>query len=103
MKKSKIVKLVLVTGIAAACSSPHNNGYETSSRLNIRGDTTSYYSRPNIFMGHGYYHFIPFGYYYGGMYRHGGYESSGFSSRAGFSGRSVSHGGFGRSGIRVGG
>jgi len=97
MKKSKAIKLVLVAGIVASCSS--HNDYETSSRLHIRGDSTSSYTRTNTYMGHGYYHFIPFGFYAYGRYSHGGYESSGFSSRAT---SSSSRGGFGRSGFRVG-
>ena len=96
MKKSKVIKLVLVAGIAASCSS-HNNDYETSSRLHIRGDSTSSYTNAHSYMGYGYYHFIPYGFYSGRNYYHGGYESSAFSSRA------ISRSGFGRSGIRVGG
>lgn len=96
MKKSKVIKLVLVAGMVTACSS--HNDYETSSRLHIRGDSTSSYTHTSSYMGHGYYHFIPFGYYSSGRgYSHGGYESSGFSGRA------ISRSGFGHSGFHVGG
>lgn len=100
MKKSKIINLVLVAGISASCS--HNNDYETQSRLHIRGDSASHYTSTPYYGNGGYYHFIPYGMYYLGRgYSHGGYESSSFSSRA--SSSSVSRGGFGSSGIRVGG
>jgi hypothetical protein len=96
MKKSKVIKLVLVAGMAVSCSS--RNDYETSSRLHIRGDSTSHYTNTHSYMGHGYYHFIPYGFYSAGQgYRHGGYESSGFSSKA------TVRSGFGHSGMRVGG
>ena len=101
MKKSKIIKLVLVAGLAVSCS--HKDDYDTQSRLHIRGDSTSRYTQtPYYGYGGGYYHFIPFGMYsYGRGYTHGGYESNSFSSRA--ASPSVSRGGFGSSGIHVGG
>ena len=101
MKKSKIVNLVLVAGLVASCSS--RDDYEAgSSRLYVRGDSTSSYSQTPHHGGGGYFYFMPYGYYhsYGG-FRHGGYESSAFSSKA--ASPSVSRGGFGGSGIRVGG
>lgn len=104
MKKSKAVNLVLVAGLVASCSSGKND-YEASNgnnRLYVRSDSTSQYSRTPYHSGGGYYHFIPFGYYQGwGGYRHGGYESSAFSSKAG--NHAISRGGFGTSGMRVGG
>lgn len=102
MKKSKVVNLVLVAGLVASCSS--KDDYEASngsnSRLYVRSDTTSQYSHTSHHYG-GYYHFIPFGYYqpWGG-YRHGGYESSAFSSKA--ANHPISRGGFGHSGFKVG-
>lgn len=102
MRKSKVVNLVLVAGLLGSCSSEKPNESNSSSRLWVRGDTASQYSRsPHV--GGGYFHFIPYGYYhphYG--YTRGGYESSGFSSRAGSS-HGISRGGFGGSGVRVGG
>jgi len=101
MKKSKVVNLVLVAGLLASCSS--KDEYEAgNSRLYVRGDSTSHYSQTPNHGGGGYFHFIPFGYYLAsGGFRHGGYESSAFSGRA--SGHGVSRGGFGSSGVRVGG
>lgn len=100
MKKSKLINLVLVAGMAASCTP--KNDYETQSRLHIRGDSTSRYTDAHSYGYGGYYHFIPYGMYsYGRGYSHGGYESSAFSSRAASSG--VSRGGFGSSGIHVGG
>lgn len=102
MKKSKVVKLVLVASVVASCSS--RDDYEaanTNKRLYIRSDSTSNYTQTHHYGG-GYYHFVPFGYYrpWGG-YSHGGYESSAFSSKAG--NHAISRGGFGSSGVRVGG
>jgi len=102
MKKSKVVKLVLIASVAASCSS-HDDYVDANnkSRLYIRSDSTSQYSHTPYYGGYGYYHFMPFGYYhpwYG--YRHGGYDSPGFSSKAG--NHAISRGGFGGSGMRVG-
>ena len=98
MRKSKVIRLVLVASVMASCSSHDDYTYE--SRLHIRGDSTSLYTHSQgYYGGGGFYHFIPFGFYsFGRGYYHGGYESPAFSSRA-----SVSRGGFGSSGIRVGG
>lgn len=100
MKKSKVVNLVLVAGLVASCSS-RDDYVAGSNRLYIRSDTTSQYTQTHYYGG-GYYHFIPFGYYHPwGGYSHGGYESSAFSSKAG--NHAISRGGFGSSGVRVGG
>lgn len=101
MKKSKVVKLVLVAGLLSSCSSEKPKEASSTSRLWVRGDTASQYSHSS-YLGGGYFHFIPFGIYHPSYgYRRGGYESSGFSSKATRTG--VSRGGFGSSGIRVGG
>jgi len=101
MKKSKVVNLVLVAGLLRSCSSEKPKEASSTSRLWVRGDSTSQYSHAP-YVGGGYFHFIPYGFYhpyYG--YRRGGYESSGFSSKA--TSHGVSRGGFGASGVRVGG
>jgi len=98
MKKTKIIELIFVAGLATACSNK-NSDWESSSqsRMHIRGDSTSRYTTNH---GFGYYHLIPFGFMYGmNRYSHGGYESKQFSSKA--SSR-ISRGGFGSS-TRVGG
>jgi hypothetical protein len=93
MKKSKIIELIFVAGIVAACS----NNKEPQSKMHIRGDSTSSYTTNR---GFGYYHLIPFGFMYGmNRYSHGGYESNQFSSKAS---PRISRGGFGGS-TRVGG
>ncbi len=93
MKKSKIIKLIFVAGLVSACSNPK----EPESRMHIRGDSTSKYTRTHG--GFGYYHFIPYGFMMMGMnrYRHAGYESNQFSKNAS---PHVSRGGFG-SGTKV--
>jgi len=100
MKKSKMVNLVLVASVVASCSSNDDYVAGNSNRLYVRSDSTSQYSNAP-YHGGGYYHFIPFGIYsaFGG-YRHGGYESSAFSAKAG--NHAISRGGFGSSGVRVG-
>ena len=101
MKKSKMVNLVLVASVLASCSSK-DDYVAGNSRMYVRSDSTSQYSQTPYHGGGGYYHFIPFGFYqpWGG-YRHGGYQSSAFASKAG--NHAISRGGFGGSGIRVGG
>ena len=99
MKKSKIVKLVLVAGLLTTCKS--NTWNDSDRRLYVRGDTTSMYSRSPYMGGGHFFFFHPYGYYYPGLgFRHYGYESPGFSSKA--VSAHVSRGGFGSSGIRVG-
>ncbi|MDP4210293.1 MAG: hypothetical protein Q8928_15885 [Bacteroidota bacterium] len=99
MKKSKAVKLVLVASIAISCSDHHPD--KSDNRLYVRGDSASNYtSHPSYWHGGGYFWFHPYGYYsWNGGYRHSGYESPHFSSRAS---AHVSRGGFGSSGFRVG-
>jgi hypothetical protein len=101
MKKSKMVNLVLVASVKASCSSK-DDYVAGNSRMYVRSDSTSQYSQTPYHGGGGYYHFIPFGFYQPlGGYRHGGYQSSAFSSKAG--NHAISRGGFGGSGVRVGG
>lgn len=102
MKKSKAINLVLVAGLVGACSTQKPNEGNSTSRLWVRGDSTSQYSHAPHTGGGGYFHFIPFGFYHPHLgYTRGGYESSGFSSKA-TSSHGISRGGFGHSGARVG-
>ena len=97
MKKSSIIELVLVAGLASSCNFPKT---EPAKRLYVRGDSTSQYSASQYgHTGH-YVHFSPYGYFGGRGYSHGGYESGSFSGKA--MKASVSRGGFGYSGFRVG-
>lgn len=98
MKKSKFVNLVLVAGLVASCSQHGNQ--DRNSRLYVRGDSTSGYSQTPRTHGSHFFYCSPYGMYspYGG-FRHGGYASSGFSSKAS---NHISRGGFGSSGIHVG-
>lgn len=97
MKKSSIIELVLVAGIVSACNFPKA---EKASRLHVRGDSTDQYTTSPAGHGGTYVHYSPYGYYGGSGYRHAGYESGSFSGKAIRS--SVSRGGFGHSGFRVG-
>ncbi len=98
MKKSKFVNLVLVAGLVVSCS--QHKDQDKNSRLFVRGDSASSYSQTPRTHGGGFFYCSPYGMYspYRG-YSHGGYESSGFASKA--SGH-ISRGGFGSSGIHVG-
>ncbi|MGC3979249.1 MAG: hypothetical protein QM751_14070 [Paludibacteraceae bacterium] len=104
MKKSKIIKLVLVSVTLASCN--HSNKQEHDRKVYMRSDSTAGYSRTE---GHshfgGYYAFRPYGVYYQGGYIRSGYYSNGIheSSNIGhnsFKGTSV-RGGFGRSTFHV--
>ncbi|WP_243348230.1 hypothetical protein [Parabacteroides sp. FAFU027] len=97
MKKSSIIELVLVAGITSSCN--HQKA-EPAKRLFVRGDSTSQYTASQRgHTGH-YVHFYPYGYFGGSGYSHAGYESGSISGKA--TSGSVSRGGFGYSGFRVG-
>lgn len=100
MKKSKVVNLVLVAGLLASCNTTHKEE-QADSRLYVRGDSASQYSRSQHTGTGSYFHFLPFGIYSAmGGYRHTGYTSPGFSSKA--TSPHIARGGFGTSGVRVG-
>lgn len=102
MKKSKFIKLVLVTSVlATACTEEKKEKQwgEDDSRLHVRTDTTR-----NEYTNHhgGYFHFYPWGYFLMGSYHRSGYGSSGLNPRTSGEFGNVSRGGFGRSAFKVG-
>jgi hypothetical protein len=107
MKKSKFIKLVLVTSVLATANNAQAQNKEwgdekenqKNSRLHVRTDTTR-----NEYTNHhgGYFHFYPWGYFLMGSYHRSGYGSSGLNPRTNGEFSKVSRGGFGRSAYRVG-
>ena len=87
MKKSKVISLVLVTGLLGCSHTKDHN------RLFLRTDTTSKYTAGTSGY-HGYYVFRPYGIFYGGTYMRQGYSNQGVH----VSESSVTRGGFGESG-----
>lgn len=106
MKKSKIVKLVLLASVMASCNNPTPKQEEK--KVYLRSDTTASYSRATGFNGHhgmGYFAFVPYGLFMNNGYRHTGYYSSGISEKSNVGRNPVKgsavRGGFGRSGSHV--
>jgi hypothetical protein len=103
MKKSNIIKLVLVT---AALSSCNHHKTDHDRKVYMRADTTAEYS-PTEGHSHfgGYYAFRPYGMYNSGWYCRAGYYSSGIheSSNIGHSTFKLAsvRGGFGSSSFHV--
>jgi len=112
MKKSKSIKLVLITAALASCYQQKKEGR----KVFMRSDTTANYSRVNTqtenegVSGSGshstwYYAFRPYGYYSGGEYTRYGFYSSGISEHSNIGSNSfkgvVSRGGFGGEGVSV--
>ena len=115
MKKSKSIKLVLITAALASCHQQKKEGR----KVYMRSDTTANYSRVNTQNdnenggggsssgGHStwYYAFRPYGYYSGGGYTRYGFYSSGISEHSNIGSNSfkgvVSRGGFGGEGVSV--
>lgn len=117
MKKSKFIKLVLITSALASChKEPLNN--TNDQKVYMRSDSTAHYSRTHCY-GHGngwlwYYAFRPYGYYNGGYgsgnYNHVGYYSGGISENSNLGSNHIktshssshsSRGGFGSGGFHV--
>lgn len=103
MKKSSIIKLVLVTAALSSCGN-HKPSHDR--KVYMRSDSTADYARTE---GHshfgGYYVFRPYGMYNTGSYRRAGYYSCGIneSSNIGhnsFKGSTI-RGGFGSSSFHV--
>ena len=103
MKKSSIIKLVLVTAALSSCNN-HKSSHDR--KVYMRSDSTADYSNTE---GHshfgGYYVFRPYGMYNSGSYYRAGYYSSGIheSSNIGhnsFKGTTI-RGGFGSSSFHV--
>ncbi|WP_428330671.1 hypothetical protein [Mucilaginibacter sp.] len=87
MKKSKVISLVLVTGLlGCGRKQPEQN------RLYLRTDSSGYYTRATPGY-HGYYIFRPYGTFYGGYYMRQGYSNSIVHTAE----PSVTRGGFGGS------
>jgi hypothetical protein len=112
MKKSSIIKLVLVSTVMASCSpkkeeSDWSSGESRQKKVYMRSDTSAHYSRSHF--GHGmlsYFIFRPYGSYMsGGGYRRMGFYSDAInhSSNVGRSSSksSFTRGGFGSSSRRV--
>lgn len=106
MKKSKIVKLVLLASVVSSCN--YNTPKQEEKKVYLRSDTTANYSRANGVGSHhgmGYYAFIPYGLLMNNSYRRAGYYSSGISEKSNVGRNPVKgsavRGGFGRSGSHV--
>lgn len=109
MKKSKYIKLVLITAVLASCNKP-NKDWESGNKVYMRSDTTAPYSRAHHNSGIGtallwYYAFRPYGNYNNGRYQRTGYYSRGLNERSNIGSNgfksAISRGGFGRGGYSV--
>ena len=109
MKKSRYIKLVLISATLASCSGDKKDWVDNN-KVHVRADSTAPYTRMYHHNGLGsallwYYAFRPYGHYYNGGYQRAGYYSGGISpiSNTGTNGfkSSVSRGGFGRGGYSV--
>ena len=109
MKKSKLIKLVLITSVLASCEKEVKQ--QDTQKVYMRSDTSATYSRSHIHGGGGanmwlwFYAFRPYGYYNNGAYHHSGFYSGGLSEHSNIGSNtvksSVTRGGFGRSGFSV--
>jgi len=118
MKKSKFIRLVLVTSALASCNKKQDNGWDVAAnggngerKVYMRSDTSAYYTRAYHDNNNGGYHgfgmyyyaFRPYGMFYNGGYNRVGYYSGGISESSNIGGSeakaSVSRGGFGHSGM----
>jgi hypothetical protein len=101
MKKSRFIKLVLITAALASC---HKKQADWNKGVYMRSDTTAGYSHAHGVGGMGmwYYAFRPYGFYNNGYYTRYGYYSEAISeaSNVGLSaGKSgIVRGGFGSMG-----
>ncbi len=102
MKKSKIIKLVLV---ASAFSSCNNSSLRPEKRVYMRSDSTAGYSHMNRHYYGMYYAFRPYGIYNYGGYSRAGYYSSAIPEKSNVGSNSfktnVVRGGFGSSTFHV--
>ncbi len=81
MKKSKFIKLVLITGALASCAKKEEKEWESSvNNYHVRTDTTAAYT--TIHHRHWFYAFRPYGYCLNGIYHAAGYWSSGIHERS---------------------
>lgn len=111
MKKSKAVKLILITAALAGCQqNKQADDWANGNKTYVRGDSTAPYSRthPGHAVGSAllwYYAFRPVGFYHNGRYNRSGYYSGAIPHTANV-GRNalktnISRGGFGRTGVRA--
>lgn len=102
MKKSELIKLVLVAAVLSSCN---NQPGKSEKKIYLRSDTTANYSHVRGGFHGGYFPFIPYGLYMNNRYARAGYFSSSIheSSNVGtnaFKGNVV-RGGFGSSAFHV--
>lgn len=105
MKKSRFIKLVLITAALASCNRPQKeNEWASGSRKKVymRSDSTASYTRRPNNSWLWYYAFRPYGYYSRGQYYRQGYFSRGINEesnvgRNSFKSSAVTRGGFGHS------
>jgi hypothetical protein len=114
VKKTKAIKLVLITATLAACNQTEKKDWETNgnSKVHLRSDTSAPYTRVHHHNSAGigtallwYYAFRPMGNYNNNQYQRAGYYSGGIApssniGRNNFKG-AVTRGGFGRSAYSV--
>jgi len=107
MKKTRHIKLILITAALASCHRP-NNEWQNGNRTYIRGDSTAPYTHayhPGLSPLLWYFAFRPYGNYYNGAYRRTGYYSTALSERSNIGVNSfkgnVIRGGFGRGAFSV--
>ncbi len=111
MKKSKNIRLILITAALASCQEKTKEPeWGSGNKTYVRSDSTAPYARTH----HGgigtallwYYAFRPYGNYNNGIYTRSGYYSGGISERANIGSNGykagVTRGGFGRGGYSVG-
>ncbi len=111
MKKTKAIKLVLITATLAACNQPEKKDWDNNSKVHMRSDTSAPYTRVQH---HGagigtallwFYAFRPMGNFNNNQYQRAGYYSGGISKSSNIGNNNfkgaVSRGGFGRSGYSV--
>ncbi len=110
MKKSKAIKLVLITATLASCATKKKEDWNSKqgSKTYVRGDSTAPYSRTHLAgAGLWLYAFRPFYGYNNGIFGRSGFHSNGISDRSNFgnnsSKSSTYRGGFGRSARSSGG
>ena len=114
MKKTKTIKLILITATLASCGREKKEPeWGSGNKTYVRGDSTAPYTRTHHGSGLAtaalwYYAFRPYGNYNrdNGQYSRAGYYSGAIPHSAnignnGFKGN-VTRGGFGRSGYHVG-
>ena len=102
MKRSKHIRLVLITAALASCHRPGNQ-WTNGNHVYVRSDSTAPYSRAyHPGPGFWYYAFRPYGYYSFGGYRRVGYYSDALSEMSNVGLNNVKsgivRGGFGGSG-----